>query len=76
MYSRVGAAAADDDADVVVNVELVADALGVATPECEAIEVLLKYSGFLKNWYEEPGKIKKELTSNFDCFYLASQDSR
>ena len=37
MYSRVGAAAADDNADVVVNVELVADALGVATPECEAI---------------------------------------
>ena len=37
VYSRVGAAAADDDADVVVNVELVADALGVATPECEAI---------------------------------------
>ena len=42
MYSRVGAAAADDDADVVVNVELVADALGVATPECEAVQVLLK----------------------------------
>ena len=37
VYSRVGAAAADDDADVVVNIELVADALGVATPECEAI---------------------------------------
>ena len=52
MYSRVGAAAADDNADVVVNVELVADALGMTTPEREAIEVLLKYSGFLKNWYD------------------------
>ena len=37
MYSRVGSAAADDNADVVVNVELVADALGMTTPECEAI---------------------------------------
>ena len=35
--SSVRTAATDDDADVVVNVELVADALGVATPECEAI---------------------------------------
>ena len=42
VYSRVRAAAADDNADVVVNVELVADALGVATPECEAVQVLLK----------------------------------
>ena len=42
MDSSVRTAAADDDADVVVNVELVTNALGVTTPESEAIEVLLK----------------------------------
>ena len=40
--SSFGPAAADDNADVVVNVELVADALGVATPKRQAIKVLLK----------------------------------
>ena len=40
--SCVGTAATDDDADVVVNVELVTNALGVTTPESQAIEVLLK----------------------------------
>ena len=42
MDSSVRTAAADDDADVVVNVELVTNALGVTTPESQAIEVLLK----------------------------------
>ena len=42
MNSCVGTAATDDDADVVINVELVADAFRVAAPESQAIQVLLK----------------------------------
>ena len=42
--SCFGTASADYNADVVVNVELVTDAFGVATPERQAIEVLLKSS--------------------------------
>ena len=81
MYSRVGAAAADDDADVVVNVELVAYALGVTTPECEAIKVLLKCSGYHKTWHDsDPLKNLRILEGNMKLhlidFYLASQVSR